>query len=363
MEWINNTRYNDIKTLDHDFNRYLKSETNFLQNLSDYIFYLKNTKKYASGTIHGHIKKIKQFLSENDVEIIYTQKFKKQLPKIENITHDVAPHSEDVKKIILSARPMMRSLLLFLISGGMRINELLSLHPEDIGERSGVGIIHLDKSITKNGKPRIVCITPECLHFYKEWMAKREEYIKQKKDNYFSNHVSENKTIFPFAYNTVRRMFDTTLKEAGFNKKHNGSNRNIIHFHLFRKYFDTMCFMSGMSDSMRYAMIGHASNKMDRIYILPGEEMLIQEYLKAVPKLTVLTDIETEKQMHFYKNKCEKIDISMDTLLSQMKEQADRIQRQDDILQEMNKTLQVYDQAIKIYQNQMNIPQKPIAAK
>jgi integrase len=325
LSWKNGITYVDIDVLEEDVEKYLTTIQDYTQDLIDYTLFCINTKKYALKTTETHIKMVKQLLLEYE-RPYNNRKIRKITPEITNMTHDRIPDEEVIKKLVLNAKPLMKSVILFLTSGGMRIHELLAITPDDIKEtKDGMGVIYLRKTKRRGvvPKPRTVICTPECMTFYKEWMKLRENYIKKSGFNYFKprDDKMNDKRVFPFTYTTIKRMLITTLKTSELYKTHEGTNKQIIHFHIFRKYFDTKCLMSDMKDVIRHLLMGHAITGMDAVYCNPSDEMLITEYKKAISKLTVLQDVETTNQLKLYKTKSEKRDGDVDILFEKMKEQ------------------------------------------
>jgi integrase len=324
LSWKNGITYVDIDVLEEDVEKYLTTEQDYTQDLIDYTRFCTNEKKYAPKTTETHVKMIKQLLLEYE-KPYNNRKIRKNTPEITNMTHDRVPDEEVIKTLVLNSKPLMKSVILFLISGGMRIHELLAIEPQDITEKDGIGIIYLRKTKRRGvvPKPRTVLCTPECMVFYKEWMKLRDNHIKKSGSNYFKprDDKANDKRVFPFEYTTIKRMLITTLKTSNLYNTHEGTNKQIIHFHIFRKYYDTKCLMSDMKDVIRHLLMGHTIKGMDAVYCNPSDEMLIQEYKKAITKLTVLQDVETINQLKQYKTQFEKTSGNVDVLFEKMKDQ------------------------------------------
>jgi integrase len=346
LSWKNNTTYVDDDVIERDVELYMNTPQDYTQDLIEYIQYCINEKKYAPHTVQNHIKTIKHLL--NEYEKSYNNgKIRKKTPEITNIVHDRIPDEEIIKKLVLNAKPLMKSLILFLTSGGMRIHELLAIEPQDITEKGEVGIIYLRKTKRRGvvQKPRTTLCTKECLHFYHEWMKIRDTYIRKSGSNHFSTYDKTNdKRVFPFNYTSVKKMLITTLKTSDLCSTHEGTNRQIIHFHIFRKYCDTKCLMSGMNDIIRHLLMGHSIKGMDAVYCNPSEEMLITEYKKAISKLTVLQDVEMVNERNLYKTEYEETRGDVKLLLKQMKDQEKRMKDQDMTITELTNRIKLFTQ-------------------
>ena len=79
------------------------------------------------------------------------------------------------------------------------------------------------------------------------------------------------------------------MKKAGVDQK--GRTFYKLHFHTLRKFFRTNLELAGVSKSFRERLLGHKGEYLDESYFKPQIQLLLNEYRKAIPQLTVLEPV------------------------------------------------------------------------
>lgn len=72
--------------------------------------------------------------------------------------------------------------------------------------------------------------------------------------------------------------------------------------HGFRKFFETQCIMTGLKHEVINKLMNHSNGVLDS-YIKPSEDMLLNEYLKAIDYLTINENFKLQKKVNELKDK------------------------------------------------------------
>lgn len=140
-------------------------------------------------------------------------------------------------------------------------------------------------------------ITPECYHAIEEYIAYRksqgEKITKESpviRDLFHPDKLGKGEPHLPKRLKPagVKRMVEDALKGTGLRKPlEKGKRRHEFQAdHGFRKFFKTVCEKKMKSLHVEMLM-GHTTGLADSYY-RQEEKELLEEYLKAVPDLTLL---------------------------------------------------------------------------
>jgi len=323
--------------------QYIHSDQEYSKDILAFISYC-NLHDVPPKSTRNWVAIVKEWLAhyEKDVNI---SRIRKKMPK-GGVLDEEIPDINIIKRIVENANFKTKLLILFLTSTGLRINEALSVRPQDITEKDNIGIVTLKGKFSKTRNPRIVFLTPEVMELYRLWMkTERDEYLKssEHKSARFSK-TSYRESVFPFHDSSASIMLETALKHSGMLNYHedlttDGRKRKTIHFHLFRKFFDTTCALNGMPDPIRYSLIGHQKSGMDQIYLKVPLEAKEKEFRKLIPKLTILQDLEQAQELAIVKTEYEKTSGDVKFLLEEMK-------KKDSELQKMAEQLKLIDSLV-----------------
>ena len=269
----------------------------------DFIKFHAELKKlnYAPKTIELRILPIQGLLKLNNIlipdQILTLLKGKKVT---EPISEEKIPRREEVKLILQHLPLHMKSYSLFLLSGGFRPGEPLTLELDDLELNEDLTKVNLKSSGTKTGRKRWSYISPEATQVYKLWLDSRDQFIestvnaipsKAKQQDYLNKNRNK---VFPFSYNTANKVWVTALKKSGLLERDVETGRATIRLHNLRKYFSTRGKWSD-SDIPDFFQ-GHISgvravyNRYDQ-----AEEVVKKAYMDAIPSLTIEEYADTGK--------------------------------------------------------------------
>jgi len=204
------------------------------------------------------------------------------------ITRDRPASLDELKLMLSHADLKMKSLLLTLLSSGIRIGELTKITVNDIDFEQEPTKIYLRGSITKTGNARICFISQEATVYLQEWMKQRESYLALavRMMNIPGKTKSGNDNrVFPFTVNAARSAFLRLLRLTNLEMRDSETNRYVIHLHTFRKYFRSKMALVIPQDIVEVLM-GHQSY-LSSAYIRYTEEELAEYYLQGVSAVTV----------------------------------------------------------------------------
>ena len=219
---------------------------------------------------------VRKFLSYVDINIEPTiLKNKVVMPKVRKI-EDVPLTLEQVKTLLTKGRPnsKIRSLILTLLSSGMRIGEALHIKVGDVNLSSNPLTIKIRADYTKTGVSRTAYVSNEAKDSLKEVVE----------------GASEDRLVFDYSGGSwqrgkvATRTFRAIVDRAGLGGKIEGHRIHKIHFHSFRKFFLTRA-VDILGDHAGHALCGHGFY-MDTYY-KKSEEERKNDYLKLMPHLTV----------------------------------------------------------------------------
>lgn len=278
---------------------YLKNDPDYEKDFVKFHTELK--KKYAPKTIGLRLLPIRGLLEINGITIPDTLLKRLNGKKaVEPISEEKVPRREEVKLILQHLPLHMKSYALFLLSGGFRPGEPLTLELNDVELDGDFAKVNLKSRGTKTGRKRWSYISPEATQVYKLWLDSRDRFIesnanaipsKVKRESYLEKSRDK---VFPFSYNTANKVWVTAVKKSGLLKRDGETGRATIRLHNLRKYFSTRGKWSDrdIPDFLQ----GHISgvravyNRYDQ-----AEEVVKEAYLKAVPSLTIEEYADTGK--------------------------------------------------------------------
>jgi integrase len=275
-----------------DDREYEKHYTNYQKSIKD---------KFAPKTVELRMLAVRGFFEVNDLKISRGLLIRVNGRKaVEAISDEKIPKREEVKLILQHLPLHLKCYVLFILSGGFRPAEPLTLKLSDMEQDGDLIKIHLKSSSTKTGRKRWTYITPEAMQVYMHWLDSRNQFIEstsnaisniQKREEYLSRNVDK---VFPFSYNTANKVWVTAVKKAGLLERDENTNRLTLRLHNLRKYFSTRGKWSDrdIPDFLQ----GHISgvraiyNRYDQ-----AEEVVKKAYIDAIPSLTIEEYADTGK--------------------------------------------------------------------
>ncbi|UCB59315.1 MAG: tyrosine-type recombinase/integrase [Thermoplasmatales archaeon] len=294
-----------------------KKDEDFENDLK--LFYSK-IQSNAPTTISQYISAVKSYLGENKIylhEQGFWKKFRRKLPKNKPILLDRIPTMDEIRKILLRCDPLERTIILCLLSSGMRIDELLKIEEKHVNFESKPTEIIIPHTIAKNKQQRIVFISEEATESLKDWLKHRNEFIEKtyKKVNFpnVKRTPKDSTKIFPIDYSTFKKRYHNILNELKeqFIEKCPNTGYYKLHIHTFRKYFDTH-MKTIIPEPIVRALTGH-EGYLSNNYEKYTDEEKKKYYLKAEHIITTSGNISTIEEK--YKQEIEQIKIDQDKII------------------------------------------------
>ncbi|NIP61699.1 MAG: tyrosine-type recombinase/integrase [Nitrosopumilaceae archaeon] len=298
--------------------------------LRDFVVFLDSA-GYKPKTITTRLAAIKGYLRYLGLKI-YTEDCKQIIRVPKNVKEpEAALTRELIQRVLRNASPKIQTVILMLVSSGMRIGELVQIKLSDIDFTTTPTTVRLPARITKTRSARETFISAEATNSLKDYLVRAHSWS----DNGDNSHLDD-LTIFGMGYLGEKRRKEHPLypphliatgvlmrqlknylaKLPELDKKNPNGNR-IIHFHAFRKFFRTVVGNVCGRDFAE-ALIGH-SFYMDTYYQLSYEKKR-DLYLEAEPHLTMSNFEEVEKNVKELSAKNAHLEQKFNDLLQYLKE-------------------------------------------
>ena len=256
---------------------------------------------YAKETINTMMKRVTTFYRHYEIEIHH-------LPRT-NIQSNVEirlPTRDDLKLAVECSQPLMKSLILFLVSSGMSKVDCLKLTVGDfivatseyhnsndiievlsiLNERDDI-IPVFALTRTKTNKFHYTFCSPEAATSIVNYLNSRNDKL------------TPESPLFKVSYHWLTIKFEYLNEQLnlGITK---GNDYAVLRCHTLRKYHATTLRNDGLSIDIINALQGKAKNKVDAAYYVDTPEMLKQMYQEHINSLYIL---DTNK----YKSENEKL--------------------------------------------------------
>jgi len=265
------------------------------------------------------INLVNEFLACNNIVIPHGD-MKRIRRKIKGgvVTSEKEFDVNTVRSILRYMDIKSRSLLLTLISSGMRIGETLQLRDSDIDLNSVPAKITIRPEYTKTQQGRITFLTPQAAEALNTWLPQRENYLASSNGknkglvgkNMAKERGNNGDHLFPFSLNVANLMFETAVTRAGLMTKDERTKRSQIHLHMTRKFFISQMAMVTSSKEIPETLAGHGGNMTEAYRRYPVKQ-LANEYAKAQHVLTIAEEQEIKAVEAEFKAKLQKHDSTL----------------------------------------------------
>jgi hypothetical protein len=285
----------------------------------------------SESTLPNFWKPIKLFCEQNDI-ILNWKKITRRIPSGRQYANDRAPTLEEIRAILRYDDPRIKPVVLTMVSSGIRVGAWDYLKWEDvkpIQDKSGNVIAASLKVYAGTKDEYKTFITPEAYRSLKAWMDSRAQAGEKvgpkswvmrdlweegegdgkqgrKKVDKHGAIPKRGIATVPKKLSSigVTRLIERALFAQGIRGKKEDHaeeprgepRRKRYEFqtaHGFRKYFNTICDRYMKTLFVEFLM-GHNTG-LKESYNRAKDEELLEEYLKAVPALTVLERPQTEQ--------------------------------------------------------------------
>ncbi len=274
---------------------------------------LEKEGKISVSIIQGFYNAVKLLCVMNDVILNWSKIFK-TLPSTRT-GKDRAITADEIKQLLKCADLRSKALILLMASSGIRVGAIPDLRVKHLKlfQEDNKTLASSLQVYAGSNQEYSTFITPEAYEAVQEYLEYRKcqgEYIDSNSTLFRNKFRSDASKPEPLERDAIRAVVHRLLKEAGIRRN---SDKGAKRFefqadHGFRKFFKTRCEQS-MKPIHVEMLMGHSTGVSGRYY-RPNERELLEDYLKAVPTLTIqyqiLPQIENkyvEQQMEIEKLK------------------------------------------------------------
>ena len=262
----------------------------------------RDSKTLSPATVSSWLAEVKSFTDYYEVPLNW-KKIRQVAPPASHVALDRGPTREEIRALVKASTMRARLVALIMSSSAVRIGAFDWLkvgHFSVLG--SGVGTLkvyagEMDAEYT-------ALVTPECVAAIAEYLEARTKFANEK----IGPQSPLIRNVWNFVEANGRREFMLSMRPAHANglrtelfrmwirsgvrsNEHNRVRRHEFKMaHGFRKFAKTQFSMAGIKWEDSEVLLGHKLN-----YYKPPLEHLEQEYLKAVPFLTIS---EAEEKKH-----------------------------------------------------------------
>ncbi len=264
----------------------------------EYILHLRN-RGLSRSSLEGVSATLQKFYSMNDI-LLNWSKIHAYLGDDEKTIEDDAYTRDQINKMLHFARPRIRVLVLLLASSGIRIGALADLKKKHLTYIEKYGIYQITIYPKANQRYITFC-TPECVAAIKHYFDYRTRcgeilndespLIRKDFDAYEEYDNIEATTV-----KALKVSLDKLAKISDVKMQHVESNLNgvkkrtqrtkVMLAHGFRKFYCTNLGRARLQNSKIDALMGWKRGLL-HVYDRSGTEELLEEYLKAIPLLTI----------------------------------------------------------------------------
>ena len=252
----------------------------------------------ASSTTAFWRDSLRRFLEINRVKGVDWDYVNQFIPTVRKSGQDRAPTLEEIRKVVSVADLRTKCLILFLSSSGARIGSVEYLRWRDIQEVAFEGR-KLAKVTIYRGEPEEyeTFVSPECYEYllkYREVREKVGEAIAPSSP-VFVREVNkrrfDQRKVRPVGVRTLKNQMGELLNQMKMREKltdtENYRSYEWKQAHGYRKFFKTRMEMSGVKPIITEMLMGHTIG-VSGSYMKPTQDEMVNEYVKAVPNLTVI---------------------------------------------------------------------------
>ena len=283
-----------------------KSIINFLQIQKERV----DRKEITGSTIRNYVKAIKLFTEMNEI-LISWKRITRGLPKGRKWADDRAPTIEEIRKIVEYPDRRIKPIVYTMVSSGIRLGAWDYLrwgHVHPI-YRNGDDLVAAKVMVYAGEEEQyFTFISPEAYRALADWMSFREKCgEKITSDSWIMRNLWDNRITKGKGWATIpkklkpsgiKALVENAIWTQGFRKKlPPGKRRHEFQAdHGFRKFFKTHAEQVMKPINVEILM-SHSTGVSDSYY-RPVENILLEDYLKAVDLLTINSEKATlQKQI------------------------------------------------------------------
>ena len=286
-----------------------------------------------------------------DIDVPW-KKLMRGMPKERKYANDRAPKLEEIIRISEYPDRRIKSIIYTMVSSGMRLGAWDYLKWKDIFPilRGNKVIAAKIKIYSEEEDEYLSFITPEAFYSLDTWMKYRKDCGENINENSWVMRnlwdvtMPKGKGVVTFPKKLkstgVKRLIENALWAQRIRiKLESGKKRHEFQAdHGFRKWFKTRCEIAGMRSINIETLMAHSIGISDSYY-RPTEEELLDDYLKAIPLLTISDEHRLQEQVNelFEKNKDN--DYLLKAKLQEREEQLSLLVKKQEKFEQMIQTL------------------------
>ena len=211
-----------------------------------------------------------------------------QKPKVIRIA-DEPLTTDTIVSILLANDPLVSAVILCLVTSGMRLGEALTLQVRDLHLAEKVPRITIRAENTKTKEQREIFITPQAATALNAMCASMHLVSATPADFVFVNRNG-----LPYTPTKFRERYNRVIKRAGLYKPIQGHKYNVLHPHIYRKYFFSVA-VGIIGETAAHALMGHSFYL--KTYFLKPLADKQADYQKLIPILTF--NLSTTKALRY----------------------------------------------------------------
>jgi len=198
----------------------------------------------------------------------------------------------------LGNKVSLRDKAFFLVaaSSGLRIGTLATLKVCDYKPVEELGMITVEGGPKRKlpvGKRYFTFITPEARRTLEDYLKTRGTLTPEQ-----PLFAKQNGEPLPENTSNISRQWRRLLERVKMARKIHGHSLIELHAHVLRKFFQTHCKLAGCRADFVDFWMGHRGMRVETYlndsYFRPSLEYHVKEYRKAVPYLTIFSNINME---------------------------------------------------------------------
>ena len=279
-----------------DYNQLLElSDDDTFNLLMDFVTHYRKHKKATACYVDTILRAVKLFYEVNRKQYLFWKQIKKTNGKVVRVVDDRLYTDSELKLLLEHSDLRMRTVILTLLTTGMRVGALATLKLGDITYLQDHKIYKYLCYSDDLGERYTTFCTPECANTFQIYLESRDKNGEKLSNEspYISQNDTTKKSIESFisSKSLQKALERLRYKSAVFTVEHGNvgkSRKPVPRAHSFRKMFNTICIDQNMNHSVKESLMGHKVGLgLDVHYYRPTDDKLLKEYLKVINALTI----------------------------------------------------------------------------
>jgi hypothetical protein len=290
----------------------------------------------VDSTVANFKKPVRLFLEMNDVSLNW-KKINRLLPPARRYAKDRAPTIEEIRTLVKYEDVRVETIVLIMCSSGMRVGawDYLKVGSLEPVKRNGKTLACIVRVYENEPEEYITFITPEAygsvenyLHFRELHGEKISPSSPLMRDIFNTSETPHNlfgtaQTAKQLKHGGIKHLLERAMWKTGL-RQEKKRRHEFAADHGFRKFFKTRAEQVMKPINVEW-ILGHSTGISDSYY-RPTEQELLNDYLKAVPLLTIseIEEVrhEAEQAKSALEERLNRIEAALSHLISQKELQA-----------------------------------------